>query len=372
MKYLKKPAVMKLWKVIVLDLLALGLILVTFALFHHVLPRYMAANEAEQEQLTATEINVTEPEQTDVPDLETVSQTEPPTEPDTRTEWQIKFADHFTEEVVRTENSYTSQEVSITIETVVDTYDNRQVTYYVADIYVAGIENFKTAIANGKFTYYGDQAPLTLAEETGAILSVNGDFATVHKKGFIVRNSTVYLSDLNKGVCVMYPDGTMETYDQGTYLVEDILSRDPVHVWSFGPSLLDAEGKALTEFKLASGIGGRHPRCAVGYYEPGHYCFVLVDGRQSGYSDGITMPNLASIFEKLGCKVAYNLDGGRSAVMMFGTEFYSQPYLDGRDLGDILYIAETGLYTKGAEGAMDAAEEAEVQSAATEVQEVTE
>ena len=372
MRYLKKPSTMKLWKVIVLDLLALGLILVVFALFHHVLPRYMAANEPGQEQMAATQPVLTEPAQTEAQDIQTEPVTEPPTEPDTRTEWQKKFEDRFTEEVVRTENSYTSQEVSITIDTVVDTYDKRQVTYYVADIYVAGIENFKTAIANGKFTYYGDQAPLTLAEETGGILSVNGDFATVHKKGFIVRNSEVYLSDLNKGVCVMYPDGTMETYDQGTYQVADILAREPVHVWSFGPSLLDAEGKALTEFKLASGIGGRHPRCAVGYYEPGHYCFVLVDGRQNGYSDGITMPNLAAIFEKLGCKVAYNLDGGRSAVMMFGSEFYSRPYLDGRDLGDILYIAETGLYTKAADGAANAAPETEEQTEAPVGQEVTE
>lgn len=363
MKYLKKRATMQLWKVILIDLIVLGVILLIFATFHHVLPKYMASEES-PEQLLATEAPVIQTIQTEPAVAETIPETEPPTEPDTRTQWQKKFEDRFTETVVQTENSYSSQEVSITIDTVKAVYDKYDVTYYVADIYVAGIENFKTAIANGKFTYYGDQAPLTLAAETGGILSVNGDFATVHKKGFIVRNSTVYLSDLNKGVCVMYPDGTMETYDQGTYKVEDVLARNPVHVWSFGPSLLDAEGKALKEFKLASGIGGRHPRCAVGYYEPGHYCFVLVDGRQNGYSNGISMPNLATIFEELGCKLAYNLDGGRSAVMMYGDAFYSRPYLDGRDLGDILYIAETGLYTKNAA--------AESETVVTDEQEVTE
>lgn len=344
MRYLKKPAVMKLWKVLVLDLLMLGVILVTFALFHHVLPRYFAAVSDEPAVSVQTE-PATEPAQTEAPTQPPVQETEPPTEPDPRTEWQIKFEDKFTEDVVITENSYTSQEISINIEKFTVTLDKHPVTYYVADIYVAGMENFRTQIANDKFSYYGDQNPLAIAKSTNSILAVNGDFATVHKNGFIVRNGNVYLSDVNKGVCVMYPDGTMETFDQGAYVVEDVLAKNPVHVWSFGPSLLDENGKALEEFKLASGIGGRHPRCAVGYYEPGHYCFILVDGRQSGYSDGITMQNLAKIFEELGCKLAYNLDGGRSAVMMFQQKFYSRPYLNGRDLGDILYIAESGQYT---------------------------
>lgn len=347
MKYLKKASAMKLWKVIVLDLLVLGLILVVFAFFHHVLPKYLAEYERSQEMLQATEPPVTVPQETILQETEVPSETETviATEPDTRTEWQKKFEAHFTDEVVQTENSYTSQEVSITIETVVTMIDEKQVTYYVADIYVAGPENFKTRLANNKFSYYGAQEPKSLSRDAGAILAINGDYATVHKTGFIVRNGEVYLSDLNRGICVMYQDGTVETHDQGNYDVSAILEKNPLHVWSFGPSLLDENGKALTEFNLAKGIGGRHPRCAMGYYEPGHYCFIQVDGRQNGYSNGITMPNLAKIFEDLGCKVAYNLDGGQSSVMMFNHEFYSRPYLGGRNLGDILFIADSGLYT---------------------------
>lgn len=353
MKYLRKKANMALWKVILLDLLALGLILVVFALFHHVLPKYIAEYERSKEMMAATEPaatvpEATEPVQTTPPEHEQPEATEPEvaTEPDNRTEWQIKFEDKFTAEVVKTENSYTSQEVSINIETVETVIDDKQVTYYVADIYVAGPENFKTRLANDKFTYYGAQDPIALSKAAGAILAINGDYATVHKTGFIVRNGEVYLSDLNRGICVMYQDGTVETHEQGSYDVSAILEKNPLHVWSFGPSLLDENGKALAEFNLAKGIGGRHPRCAMGYYEPGHYCFIQVDGRQNGYSNGISMPNLAKIFEDLGCKVAYNLDGGQSSVMMFDNEFHSRPYLGGRDLGDILFIAESGLYTE--------------------------
>ncbi len=40
----------------------------------------------------------------------------------------------------------------------------------------------------------------------------------------------------------------------------------------------------MTEFN--STLGKANPRTAVGNYEPGHYCFLVVDGRQPGYSDG--------------------------------------------------------------------------------------
>ena len=351
MKYQKKDSRMALWLVILLDALLLGVILLTFAAFHHVLPRMWAQYAPEAETEIPTESVETQPVETVPPVTEpdTIMVTDPVTEPDYRTEWQIKFEDRFTQDVVWTDHSYTSQEISITIDTVETSIDDKKVTYYVADVYVAGMENFKTRLANDRFSYYGAQEPTALSKAAGAILAINGDYATVHKTGFVVRNSQVYLSDLSRGICAIFPDGTMETYDQGKYEVGDILARNPVHVWSFGPSLLDENGKALEEFNLAKGISGRHPRCAIGYYEPGHYCFIQVDGRQNGYSNGISMPNLAKIFEELGCKVAYNLDGGQSSVMMFDHVFYSKPYKGGRDLGDILYIAESGLYTQNVE-----------------------
>lgn len=358
----KKRRAMPIWVVALLDAVMVGLILLVFATFHHVLPKYTAELKLQQmqnETQPATQPMETAPPETQEPtptEAETEAPTEPPTEPDPRTPWQIKFQDKFTDEVVVTDNSYTSQEVSVTFQTVNTKIDDVKVTYYVADIYIAGIENFRTYIAYDSFVYFMDEDPISMAKKTGSVVAIDGDFATVQKTGFVVRNSNVYLSDLANGICVLFPDGTMETFEKDTYAIDDILARNPVHVWSFGPSLLDDSGKAIEQFQLSSAIAGRHPRAAVGYYEPGHYCFVLVDGRQSGYSNGMSIQNLAKVFEELGCKLAYNMDGGRSAVMTFGQRFYNKPYLNGRDLGDVLYIGESGLYTRNPE--TEATEEA--------------
>lgn len=79
---------------------------------------------------------------------------------------------------------------------------------------------------------------------------------------------------------------------------------------------------------------------AIGYYEPGHYCLVVVDGRQRGYSLGLEMTELSKLMKQLGCTEAYNLDGGMTAMMAYGTELYSQPCGGGRQNCDIVYVAE--------------------------------
>ena len=70
---------------------------------------------------------------------------------------------------------------------------------------------------------------------------------------------------------------------------------------------------------------------------------MVVDGRQPGYSDGMLMWELAYIFEGLGCRCAYILDGGGTAVMIFDHERYSQQSNGAdRQIGDIVLIAERG------------------------------
>ncbi len=348
MKYLKKKKHLSLWKVIVLDILLLGVILLTFAFFHHGMDFIRTSIQQQQTAQNPTEPNKTEPTEATEDLTQPTEQTEPvetteateATEPDLRTEWQKKFEDKFTDEVVMTDNSYTSPTVSITIHTVTNNGIGRPLTYYLADIYVASLDNFQTRVAHGEYRPYGAQGATSLSEAANAILAISGDYVTAQRSGFTVRNGEVLFSDRNNTICVLFKDGTMETYDQGTYAVEDILARDPLHVWSFGPALLDENGKVKASYNVSSGINGAHPRSAVGYFEPGHYCFIVVDGRQE-HSHGLTISDLAKVFEDLGCKVAYNLDGGATAVMLFNHQIYSHPSNGGRDLGDILFITES-------------------------------
>ena len=67
-------------------------------------------------------------------------------------------------------------------------------------------------------------------------------------------------------------------------------------------------------------------------------------------SGGVTLVELGQIFEELGCVSAYNLDGGKSAVMAFNGKAWSQTLSGGRDMSDIIYLREPDVSEAGSEG----------------------
>jgi hypothetical protein len=69
---------------------------------------------------------------------------------------------------------------------------------------------------------------------------------------------------------------------------------------------------AINRYRLAL-----HPRTAVALDESGDTMWlILVDGRQPGYSEGVTLPELADIAISLGAASALNLDGGGSTTLV--------------------------------------------------------
>jgi len=94
------------------------------------------------------------------------------------------------------------------------------------------------------------------------------------------------------------------------------------------PDLLD-QGRRVGDLQVAeraSFASNRHPRTAVGYDDVrNRLWFVVVDGRQTPYSAGMTLPELVTLFEALGVSEALNLDGGGSSVMVVLGEAQNRP-----------------------------------------------
>jgi exopolysaccharide biosynthesis protein len=55
---------------------------------------------------------------------------------------------------------------------------------------------------------------------------------------------------------------------------------------------------------------------------------------------GLSIPELAELMAELGCKAAYNLDGGISAQMTWRDALVNSPK-SSRSIRDIVYIAES-------------------------------
>ncbi len=342
-RHTKRGRLLPVPVVALLDVVAAGACLCVFALFHHVLPR---VSEYQGTVLLPPSSSALQPETSGEPSSSDTAQTgsegtSSSQTPDPATGWAAKWPDKFSDTVVKTADSYRSKDISITITRHEETRSNQPLVYFVADIYINRIENLKTGLAKDKFGQGLRESVESMSERLGAVLAINGDYYGNRTVGPVIRNGVLYRESAFEDFCVLYADGVMETYGAQEISMEEVKARGPYQAWSFGPRLLDNEGKAMTEF--VSTVKALNPRSAIGYYEPGHYCFVLVEGRRAtDYSRGMTMSELSALFESLGCKAAYNLDGGQSSVMTFDGQLYNQPPGGGRANSDMIYIAELG------------------------------
>lgn len=247
-------------------------------------------------------------------------------------DWRAKFKSKFTDgEIKATDYAYKSANINISIKEV----KKGKVPYYIADIYVADLKYVKTAFAKDP-NVMGDRALADkVAKQNEAVIAINGD-QCVDNLGTVVRNGQLYRERKSSAdVLVMNYDGSMEVFSPDTFDVERIKTQGVYQVWTFGPMLLE-DGQPMTKFN--STVTASNPRTAVGYFEPGHYCFVVVGGRQKGYSLGCTMQELSQLMYDIGCTEAYNLDGGKSSEMVFMGEMVNPQKGGRRSVTDILYI----------------------------------
>ncbi len=311
-------------KIIVADVLTAALLLNIFALYYFLLPRDMGHDAKPLAGLQNSGADT---------GVGMFSGADTLTDTHASQSWTEKFAGKFTDGAVeQTKSSYRSANISVAVEKM----HKDGVTYYVADIYLADLKHFKTAFAHGRFGSGIHDATDVIAQENSAVIAINGDYSG-NNAGPVVRNGVLYRDEVFKDALVMYNDGSMEAFTAEEFDMDSLTDQKVWQVWTFGPMLLD-NGQPMETFN--STLNPKNPRTAIGYYEPGHYCFVVADGRQPGYSDGLTLMEMSQMFYDMGCKAAFNLDGGQSSEMSFMGELVNQPYKGGRGTSDIVYISD--------------------------------
>ncbi|MGB4660160.1 MAG: phosphodiester glycosidase family protein [Mobilitalea sp.] len=354
-----KKKLLPVWLITLIDILLIASYVIGFYGIYYLSPRELASSNIQtvQAQVAAesTETSGTDTTGTDTSDIEVTdadsskdtdatdadSSTDTETLSVTSDDLKAKFAEYFTDDVVSTSDSYSSSGISITVDQYTTGSGEDTVTYYVADIYLADITSLQSGFAEDTYGVGYTDTVLDMDESLNAILAMNGDYYGNGGDGVVIRNGEVYRSSTSDSdVCVLYYDGIMKTYSAEEFDVDQAIAEGAWQAWCFGPELLDDTGSSMTEFVSDGHVSSINPRSALGYYEPGHYCMVVVDGRQSGYSAGMTLTELSSLLEELGCTSAYNMDGGKSSSMTFDDAEVNQPTDGGREVSDCILIKE--------------------------------
>ena len=121
--------------------------------------------------------------------------------------------------------------------------------------------------------------------------------------------------------------------------VVDAIGGGPVIVRDGAPVF-----QALEDFS-SSQVYPRNPRTGVGQLADGRLVFVVVDGRQRGYSVGMTNFELAQMLVRLGAVTGTALDSGGSSTMAFNGNLLNRPSDPGgaRAVGDALTLFYYGV-----------------------------
>lgn len=239
-----------------------------------------------------------------------------------------------------TENSYTDENISITI---------TEVREYMTDIHIAEIklsssEYLKTAFAQGIFGKNVTERTSVTAEANGAIFAVNGDYYGIQEKGYVLKNGALYRSTADEGRedLVIYNDGSFEIIKESEVSATDLLLNGARQILSFGPALLVDGEIAVTRSEEVKHALVSNPRTAIGIIDELHYIVIVSDGRTEDCK-GLRLYELAKFMQSLGVTTAYNLDGGGSSTMYFNGKIINETInqynqKDERSVSDIVYI----------------------------------
>ncbi len=206
--------------------------------------------------------------------------------------------------------------------------------YWVAEVVSSETTPLKGAMAND--TYNGKKEAISsMAKRLGAVLAVNasGFYAKTNKPmGTVVRNGELVSIDpaYTGEILSLKSDGNLNFTTINSE--EEFNNLDIEQTFTFGPILVrDSQATQLNDTS-------RHPRTAIGQLDDNRYVIVVAEGRMEG-ADGMTLGELQQLFLNLGCKTAYNLDGGGSTTLYFQGKLINTPS-DGseRSVVDMIYF----------------------------------
>ncbi len=215
--------------------------------------------------------------------------------------------------------------------------------YHIAWVRISDPSQLRTALA-GPYGSKKTARTTDIAAQNNAVVAINGDYFQYRSGGYEVRQGEVLRKTPNSKLDLLVVDeaGDFHIFQKSNKkeLTAFLQEHTTVNAFTFGPALVK-DGKVQTIYNsYGFAPQDRAPRVGIGQIGPLKYVLVVVDGRQEGYSRGITIKMLGEFMSEIGCLQAFNLDGGGSATMAFnGVCFNSTSDKAERNISDIIYFA---------------------------------
>ncbi|NLI52828.1 MAG: hypothetical protein GX417_00730 [Clostridiales bacterium] len=198
------------------------------------------------------------------------------------------------------------------------------VVYYVAHIYERDEDSYRSGFGSGRLNGRDTADACVMARRYRAVLGITGDnlLHSDYNRGLMIRDGRIFRSMTAVSAMALTDDLSMRIYFAKDASMLNEIEEGTQNTYAFGPPLI-MDG-VLCEDVDSDRVGRINPRAGLGLVEPGHFVAIVVDGRFPYFSHGVLLSNFAQMFLDEGCVMAYNLDGGASATMVFMGEYINR------------------------------------------------
>ncbi len=211
--------------------------------------------------------------------------------------------------------------------------DNENDLYKVIDIEGNGYKGFLIAIYDAsRVTLYSSRAGrgellVNMAKKEEAIVGINASGfyfpdGVMKASGLVIKDGKVWsagksMTKTGGLIGFNYDNVLVLSKEKDSSVIKTL--RDAVE---FGPFLV-VNGQA-SPIK-GDGGWGIAPRTAIGQRKDGIVLFLVIDGRNVGYSLGASMKEMQKIFLRYKAHNAANLDGGGSSSLVIEGKLHNKP-----------------------------------------------
>lgn len=216
--------------------------------------------------------------------------------------------------------------------------------YYIADVQLTDPMQFQTLLSAGK-------PSASVCGQSSSVLAVSASHYGSDRYGIIIRNGVLLRANsTTRSVLAIDANGDFTVYDGRSIedperFSEQLLARGVWQTFVSSPELVrDGLPAAFRSEEDTAGSDvptaeHRQPCIGIGQIGPLHYLLIVADGRQDGYSEGLTLSELRQLFLDHHAQTAITLSDGASAEICFNGTEINQPFEHERPkTSDVLFF----------------------------------
>lgn len=219
--------------------------------------------------------------------------------------------------------------------------------YAFSDVKIAHPSQFRRKLVDDVISKNHLDYPLNIFNGMNGVVGMTADYCAYRSYGITVQNGEA-IREIPIGsidILIYDKDGNFTCMRDRDFLKSPLHdSGNVLFTFSFGPMLVDdyrinPDNSKLDNYIIAR-VDKQEPRAAIAQFGTDlHYLLCTVE-RTSQTHSGASVRKVAQVLQQKGVRVAYNMDGGQTAALMFNGQLFNKVAYGGqRPVSDILFFA---------------------------------